>query len=211
MDRNLRRIILKHGASLDVALELVKTTIQQRRPRLAVKEVYWPVFSMRSWVEVLLESYPHLLLGGFRLSDEARWRRLFSWFWDLFKDVDPDHPFLGLDADRSLAIPILLHGDEGRGLRSQAFMVESWQVAIGHLGPFTTNTSGHLVINVVLGPWVIVLRHSFMTRYLYTCISSKLYYGEKTLRDLNKEWARQLRSLYFDGVDVMVGWGSRCP
>ena len=145
VDRNLRRCILKSGASLKVDMELVKTTIQLRRPRLAVKHVYWPVFSMRSWVAVLLESYPQVLLGGFRLLEETKWRRLFSWFWDLFKDVDPEHPFFGLDTDRSLAVPYLLHGDEGRGLRSQAFMVESWQVLLGHLGPFTTNTSGHLV------------------------------------------------------------------
>ena len=79
------------------------------------------------------------------MQQEAEWRCLFSWFWDLYRDIDPDHPFLGVDADRSLAIPYLLHGDEGRGLRSQAFMVESWQVLVGHLGPFTTNTSGHLV------------------------------------------------------------------
>ena len=46
-----------------------------------------------------------------------------------------------------------------------------------------------------------------MTRYLYTCISSKLYHGEKTLKDLNTAWAGQMRSLYFDGADVMVGLG----
>ena len=49
------------------------------------------------------------------------------------------------DADRTMAVPIMLHGDEGRGLRSQAFMVESFQFVISHLGPHTTNTSGQLI------------------------------------------------------------------
>lgn len=34
---------------------------------------------------------------------------------------------------------------------------------------------------------------------MFTCISAKLYDGEKTLRDLNSEWAKQLESAFFDG------------
>lgn len=39
---------------------------------------------------------------------------------------------------------------------------------------------------------------------LFTCISSKLYDGEKTLRDINTEWATQLHSLYHEGVQAGV-------
>lgn len=46
------------------------------------------------------------------------------------------------------------------------------------------------------------LRHSFTSRLLFTCISSRLFNGEQTLRDLNSEWAKQLRSLFYDGVEV---------
>ena len=39
---------------------------------------------------------------------------------------------------------------------------------------------------------------------LFTCISSKLYDGEKTLRDINTEWAKQLHSLFHEGVQAGV-------
>ena len=39
---------------------------------------------------------------------------------------------------------------------------------------------------------------------LFTCVSSKLYDGEKTLRDINTEWAKQLHSLFHEGVQAGV-------
>ena len=145
MDRNLRSVIMKAGVSLRIDWELVPTTIQLRKPRMQIKSVYWPCFSMRSWVETLASTHPTFLFGGFHAREETKWRRLFSWFWDLYADTDRDHPLYELQgADRSLCIPYMTHGDEGRGLRSQAFMVESWQLVVGHQGPFVTNTSGRL-------------------------------------------------------------------
>ena len=46
------------------------------------------------------------------------------------------------------------------------------------------------------------------TRLLYTCISSKLYNEEHTLRDLNAAWAEQMRSLYVDGLQVEAWWNN---
>ena len=46
------------------------------------------------------------------------------------------------------------------------------------------------------------LRHSFTSRLLHSCISSKLFDGEKTLRDLNISWAEQMASLFNDGLEV---------
>lgn len=147
VDRNLRRCIRKMGISVPVDLELVETTIQLRKPKVCVKSIYWPCLSMHSWIKNLAESYPRLLFGGHRLEQETEWRRLFSWFWENFQHCDAEHPIFDLQrdgADLSLALPFMTHGDEGRGLRSQAFMVESFQLVISHLGPFTTNTSGNL-------------------------------------------------------------------
>ncbi|CAL1145148.1 unnamed protein product [Cladocopium goreaui] len=186
VDRNLRRCIHKAGVTMPVDFVLVPTTVQILKPKLRIDNVFWPTLSMKSWVSVLAESCPQVLLGGFRLEESEKWRNLFGWFWDRFEGVDRGHPIYEFGCDRTCCIPIMVHGDEGRGLRSQAFMVESWQFVISHLGPFTTNTSGH----------------SFTSRLLFTCISSKLFDGEKTLRDLNDEFAKQLRSMFFEGVQV---------
>lgn len=147
VDRNLRRCIHKSGVSLPVEFELVETTIQLRKPKVEVKHVYWPCFSMRSWISVLAQSFPRILFGGFLKEQESKWRHLLSWFWNNFRECDPQHPVFDLareGVDISLAIPFMTHGDEGRGLHSQAFMVESFQFVLSHLGPFTTNTSGTL-------------------------------------------------------------------
>lgn len=125
-------------------VHLVQTTIEIHKPKVKVLPVYWPTLSLRSWVSILAESHPIYLLGGFRLEQEVEWRKLFTWFWNVYEEVDPTHPIYSTAIDRSAAVPIMAHGDEGRGLRSQAFMVLSWQCVISHLGPFTTNTSGQL-------------------------------------------------------------------
>ena len=109
--------------------------------------MYWPTLSMKSWIATLLKSYPELMLGGFKLEQKTEWQELFRYFWRAYKEVDETHPVfheLPIEA-LSTAIPIMVHGDEGRGLRSQAFMVQSFQFVISHLGPYVTNTSGQLI------------------------------------------------------------------
>ena len=49
-----------------------------------------------------------------------------------------------------------------------------------------------------------LLRHSFCSRILHSCLSSKLYDGERTLRDINTAWAQEMGSLYHDGFQVGV-------
>ena len=49
------------------------------------------------------------------------------------------------------------------------------------------------------------LRHSLTSRLLYTCLSAKLY-NKETLRDLHCAWAEQMRSLFYDGVEVGLFW-----
>ena len=147
VDRNLRRCIHKAGVTLPVDVVLVATVVQLVKPRYRAVHMYWPCLSMQSWIKVLAEQYPMFLLGGFKLDEAEQWRRLFSWFWDMYRQYDPEHPVFAVpDMDLSLAVPFMTHGDEGRGLASSAFMVESWQLVISHLGPFTTNVSGQLVL-----------------------------------------------------------------
>ena len=144
MDRNLRRCICKAGATLNVEIVLVKTKITLQKPSPRVVKVYWPTLSVSSWLTTLVATSPRCVLGGFGWDQEDHWRELFRWFWKRFRECDPSHPIFNLETDYSLCLPIMTHGDEGRGLRSQAFMVESWQFVISHMGPLVCNTSGRL-------------------------------------------------------------------
>lgn len=208
----------KCGVSLPVEIYTVSTTIQVKRPRLRVLPVYWPCLCMKSWVTTLLDKFPHFVLGGFKLQEELQWRALFLWFWKVYKEFDADHPVYqhqeGELGDLSVAIPIATHGDEGRGARSSPFMVQSFQFVLSFKGPRTTNCSGYFGISSVqfrfpnstsymVEDWI--LRHSFCTRLLHSCISfCKLFNGEKTLRDASTMGQANARSVQLDG-EVEVG------
>ena len=120
---------------------------------------------MQSWVVVLLEKFPEFVLGGFTWEECAQWQAMFSWFWKTYQGYDGDHPIFLEDFDRSLCIPIATHGDEGRGFRQSAFMVESFQFVLSYKGPRMTNMSGqpgqsfkHMFCTVsICDMWICVL------------------------------------------------------
>lgn len=135
--------------TIPIEIEVVPTTIRLRKPRSRVVSVYWPVLSMRSWCEVLMEQYPKVLLGGFELCEEDQWRKLLTMFWQGFYQDDPLHPiFARHDWDPSCTIPYMTHGDEGKGLRCNPFMVQSWQTVLSVNGPGDTNMSGYLGFDI---------------------------------------------------------------
>lgn len=72
------------------------------------------------------------------------------------------------------------------------------------------NVWGICVLSTWGPPATLHMRHSFTSRLLFTCISSKLFDGEKTLRDLNDEFAKQLRSMFFEGVQVPCVFVGSC-
>ena len=70
--------------------------------------------------------------------------------------------------------------------------------AFGHLSMLILDRLAYIYF------WNTVMeqsRHSFTCRLLYTCISSKLFDGENTLRDLNIAWAKQMEELFYTGIE----------
>ena len=176
---------MKAGVSLPIQLELCKVRIRVKKPRVKVIQVHWPCLSMKSWAQVMLNRYPQFMLGGLEMEQESEWKQMFESFWAAYRGFDPTHEvFQHEGVSFCTLIPYFLHGDEGRGARSLPFMVESWQVVIPFSGVGTTTVSGH----------------SLCSRMLFTCVSSKLYAGEHTLRDINAEWTRQMLDMYHEGV-----------
>lgn len=142
--RNLFSVIYKSGESLQVEIELVKTTVQLRKPRKRIEQVFWPCLSMRSWITLLMERYPEFLLGGFKVEEESKWREQFRLFWQKYRAFDGSHSVFTDGTNLEFAIPYFIHGDEGRGLGHQPLMVEAWQTAISYKGVGYTNVSGFL-------------------------------------------------------------------
>ena len=155
--RNLTVAIHKAGASLQVPIDVVQTTIRFRKPKVRIERVWWPVLPMKSWIPLLMEQFPQVLLGGHMLEQESKWRSLLRFFWGTFQQCDPNHPVFTDGTDLETAIPYMIHGDEGRGLRRQPFMVQAWQLVLSWKGLAKTNTSGPHCLHIILC-WALILQ-----------------------------------------------------
>lgn len=63
----------------------------------------------------LMKNCPDLLLGGHK--DFVRSAKELSCFWTQYKKYHPQHMVFESGCPLDTTVPILLHGDEGRGLR----------------------------------------------------------------------------------------------
>ena len=87
-----------------------------------------------------------MLLGGYNLDDERKFRQLFVQFWHRFRFCRPDLDLYKQEFahDLSLCIPVAYHGDEGRGKMKRPLMVLAFQPLISHMGPEYANANGIL-------------------------------------------------------------------
>ena len=148
--RNLHRLLRTSGAQFPVEVTTVPVTVRLRKPKPHSEVLQWPIIRITDWARAILSRNPAYLLGGLRLEDGLGWQQQFSSFWSSYRSIDPAHPAYSEGLDLSRTIPYALHGDEGRGLRSKPFLVESFQPIIGKNGIFVTNESGYLSFKKVL-------------------------------------------------------------
>lgn len=141
--RALHRLVEEAGVSLPLHLDAVLITIKRRRP-LGEFQAWWPFFSMKTWAACILKDYPKMLLAGFRLEEASSWQNVFKDFWENYQHINPDHPIYSSTAAWELTIPYCFHGDEGRGLAKDPFLVLSFQPIISYLGMDVCNDSSPL-------------------------------------------------------------------
>ena len=143
--RNLMRVINSKNGLLPVSVDCVQITVKKKKPTPRRLRIWWPVLKMSDWIQTLLHTRPEVLLCGFRCED-SRWQRTLSRFWTRFRDTDPCHELFASKPQPAwpFCVPYYIHGDEGRGLRNRALMIEAFQVAISHKGDDHTNECGYL-------------------------------------------------------------------
>ena len=140
--RNLHRLLRGSGVQYPVQVSAVAVTVRLRKPKPHNEVLQWPILRITDWARALLQQSPSHLLGGFRFEDSPGWQHQFASFWSVYQKIDPAHEVFSAGLDWGRTIPYALHGDEGKGLRSKAFLVESFQPVIGRHGLFHTNESG---------------------------------------------------------------------
>ena len=136
---NLYRFIHKKNRTLPIAISAVKIPVKIRKPSQVISK-QWPVLHLSSWLRTCMTD-PHygvfFVLGGKTLDQLDEVHDMFSRFWQRYSYVDgslaPPSP--------GSAIPIFIHGDEGRGQGKRPLMIVSFQVVIPWSGEDVVNNS----------------------------------------------------------------------
>ena len=127
-------------------MTLVPTKVKVLQRCRQQADVPFPVLLPTSWFKFLLLNHPKVLLGGYELAEVSCWQQLFRDVWSRLNVIEAscyssDRDALEDDAE-TCRIPIMVHGDEGRGRNKVTTMVISVQPLVGWLGPEFLNMSG---------------------------------------------------------------------
>ena len=150
--RNLHKLVQDHGHQLPVKVSTVQCWIRTSRKRVHQVLTQYPVLRLVDWVKTIFSYGGHFFLGGKSLDEAASFRKELHTFWQRYKVVDPSHPFYGghgaHESSWWSAIPIALHGDEGRGKSKNPIMVVSAQPLLP-LFDNKSNMQGFLVLKYI--------------------------------------------------------------
>ena len=176
-------------------------------------------------IHFLLNNTPDILLGG-DFSDHDRAVHLQS-FWAAYRQLHPSHKvYTTHDSDLAYTLPLLLHGDEGRGKRRTGTMIVSLETPFGldfpskkrkrdcgcHPSPMELNKyqaqPGHAANS--LGPDALravqnmrtnTKGHSFLQRWPLVVIPGIVYKQNPDIAySFHKMLAQQLKALFYEGV-----------
>lgn len=123
-ERDCQRILInKFGLALDVEKSFLKD-----KPEI-------PILRIRSWFSFFLKHSCMHILCGLQKPNAGRERSILSRFWRMFEHIEPDHEVFRQASQGQVqlnrALPLVIHGDEGRGRRHQAHFVLSMHSMLG--------------------------------------------------------------------------------
>jgi hypothetical protein len=138
--RDFHRYVHRDEKVFPVKISKARFPIKKKIPnksgrRISKQElVDYPFIALSSWMESILPSYPHFFLGGHLLGQCDAYGDMLEDYWNKFRAIEPHHPIFQDKSvnDRRRAIPIAVHGDEGRGLNKVPVLICSYQVVIPH-------------------------------------------------------------------------------
>lgn len=141
--RNLHQCIKKYRRRLPVRISYVHTMVRRSKRRKQEVPFDFPVLKLSDWADAIFAGGGHFFLGGQDLdhADEVG-DELFQ-FWTRYRVMEPEFEYFRDSSpdDWRYAIPLALHGDEGRGKAGRAVMVLSMQTLLPII-PGKTNMCG---------------------------------------------------------------------
>ena len=139
-----------------------------------------PMIRLRDWLAVILKINAWHHLCGLNSPDPKREQSIWSAFWEKYRALDPGHEIFQKAREGVLKLErcaaMLLHGDEGRGRRRQAFLVVSYHSC---LGKGTAAAQRARKANKVKKPYLKMATnfagHTYTTRFLAGAMTRKMY------------------------------------
>ncbi len=191
--RNLHRLIYKFGLTLMVEMTMLEVPVLCHNQEVLLP---WPILKFSSWLKLIfkrMEGQP--VLAGHKLANVDAWQSMFREFWRKYQEAFSGHKVFEQKNKSKLArcLPVLLHGDEGRGKLKRAVMATSVQPL---LKARRKKTHGH----------------SFLSRFLYGILPGEKYCSGlggsfETMQDALVE---DLKDLYENGIQAMCCYLHAC-
>ena len=142
------------------------------------------VVALQDWLKFICDHNAQHVLVGLNAPDPKRERAILREFWRLYRLSNPSHDIwsaiskFGIDTAR--LIPVLMHGDEGRGRRKQPFLITSYHAMIGF---GTTLANKERTSNKYLALRLNYTGSTYATRMVAGCLP-KMNRDEVALNDL---------------------------
>ena len=174
-------------------------------------DVQVPFIAPSDILSHMIDKSPELLFGGYTKAEKIR--ELLSDFWCSYRAWHPTHEVFRHssegDLDLRYTLPVLIHGDEGRGVRKGNIAVCSMETPFGlathteHV-PCDWPCCDPAKADTTPCAWqsVNLQNHSFLTKYLLFLMPNKLYKKDGVLAGLLRVIFLQLRSLFFEGLKI---------
>lgn len=125
-ERDVRKIVEDYQLTLPIERSEIPTT-----PGVMYKGSLEGL-SLMAWLQFFVHYRAWHMLCGLKNSNPRREQQILLEFWKRFRRMRPTHSiFRRRDIDLSRCIPLLIHGDEGRGRKKAPFLCISYYSYIG--------------------------------------------------------------------------------
>ena len=159
------------------------------------------VLCLKDWVSFLLAKNCWHISCGLMAPNPEREAQILSEFWRRYEMVCPAHPVFLAAREGSIVLartmPLLWHGDEGRGRRRQPFLVTSWHSVLGR-GVRSGNQRA--VQKPFLKLKANFAGHSYTHRFLHTAMAKKAFEDPEIFDAILEHCVEQTSFMHTHGV-----------
>ena len=153
-------------------------------PCIPDDELKVPVLRLRDWMEFMLQYNCFHILVGLRNPHQSREEAILQSFWEKFKLENETHPVFLMarqnEIQLSRTVPIILHGDEGRGVKRQPFLVMNFHSALGRgTNPQAREKKKLGLKGSYLQHNINFRGHTYTQRFLYGCLPKQWYANDR--------------------------------